>query len=126
MPLDVRFRAFRLALLHAMGQVGHTTSEVEIKRVNGMWKRLRTEATKEASVPGEAQRFFRTIFETPEWKAFSSLRSRLWRQTEAYKEKRRAYAKTYYQEVAKAKRATPEVRDRINRRRRERYEEDHP
>jgi hypothetical protein len=121
MNLDQRFRAFRLALLKAMGNLTPETDPKEVRRVNGMWKRLRQEVTHEATKPGEARRYLAAIWETPEWGNFDRLRSDLWKQTEDYKRRRREYARTYYQKVAKTHRARPEVREQTNRRRRERY-----
>lgn len=122
-PLEEALRNLRSAMLTAMASLTPASDPGEVRRCNGVWKRLRSEAVKGAVEAGEAMRYLKDrIVNQPEFKRFLRLRDPINHGSDQYKARRREYARTRYIEVTKARRAAPEAREKLNAQKRERYQ----
>ena len=124
--LDERFQAFRFVMLREMALLPDPPKPKELSHANGVWKRLRKEATTFATKlrPGEARAWFRQrIFSTPEFRRFSRLRDERRRADPRYQASRREVSKEWYETVGRERRSTPEMRAKLAEQARLRYAE---
>ncbi len=85
----------------------------EVERAYRAYYYIKQVAAREAEEPGEAREFLRALFAEPEFARFWGIRRRRYRQTDEYRERRRAYDRRRYQAKLKAQRTTPEARVRL-------------
>jgi hypothetical protein len=117
--LTERVRALRLSLLQRASTITVDSPTEDIARVYSAYYYFKRALVREAGEPGEARELLRGIFTDPAFARFWSIRRRRYRQTDAYKERRRAYDRRRYQSRLKGARSTPEAKARLAKARRE-------
>jgi hypothetical protein len=122
--LGEKFAARRGRFLVRLSTITEASDAKEIDRASGVWQRLKEAVFKlnvEVGSPGDADEFVAAVYSTPEWRAFDVIRRRRWRGTERARVKARETSRAWYAQTGKARRASPEMRTKLNEQRRARY-----
>lgn len=96
--LHCRIHALKTACLEAMTSLPKRSTLVEFYAVKARWKHFKTQATEEATEPGEAREVIASFNDEPAFKHYRTEAKRHWRESPRGKAWFRDYQRNYMRE----------------------------